>query len=128
MSIRRLRFRILAFGLACALLAAQLALAAYACPLEERTAAMATMRAAGLPCEEPDKQQPALCHQHMAQAAQSAETARTPVPALPDATLGRSVPAPSLAGGAEGAAWAPLAAAQGPPSEPLYLATRRLRN
>lgn len=126
MSIRRRTARLLALGLAGALLAAQWALASYACPLEQGGAAMAPTRAAGLPCEGTDEQQPALCHRHMAQAAQSAERARMPLPAplLPE----RSVPAP--AGEADGgrAAAAPLAAAQGPPAGPVYLATRRLRD
>ena len=127
MSKRRRCPRLLSLGLALSLLAAQWALAAYACPREPQAAAMAAMRAAGLPCGEADKDQPALCHRHMAQAAQSAETARTPLPALPDAAPRRSVPALVLEGGA-GRADRALAAAQGPPpSDPVYLATRRLR-
>jgi len=127
MSKRRRCPRLLALGLALSLLAAQWALAAYACPREPQAAAMAAMRVAGLPSGEADKDQPALCHRHMAQAAQSAETARTPLPALPDAAPRRSVPALVLEGG-EGRADRALAAAQGPPpSDPVYLATRRLR-
>jgi hypothetical protein len=127
MSKRRRCPRLLALGLALSLLAAQWALAAYACPREPQAAAMAAMLVAGLPCGEADKDQPALCHRHMAQAAQSAETARTPLPALPDAAPRRSVPALVLEGGA-GRADRALAAAQGPPpSDPVYLATRRLR-
>jgi len=125
MSKRRRFPRLLALGLAFSLLAAQWALAVYACPLEPRAAAM---RVAGLPCHEADEDQPALCHQHMVQAAQSAETARTPLPALPDAAPLRSVSPLVLEDGAGRADWAPLAAAQGPPpSHPVYLATRRLR-
>ena len=41
MSMRRRRFRLLSLGLAFALLAAQWALAGYACPKEQRAAAMA---------------------------------------------------------------------------------------
>ena len=127
MSKRRRCPRLLALGLALSLLAAQWALAAYACPREPQAAAMAAMRVAGLPCGEADEDQPALGHRHMAQAAQSAETARTPLPALPDAAPRRSVPALVLEGGA-GRADRALAAAQGPPpSDPVYLATRRLR-
>ena len=130
MSKRRRCPRLLSLGLALSLLAAQWALAAYACPREPQAAAMAAMLVAGLPCGEADKDQPALCHRHMAQAAQSAETARTPLPplpALPDAAPRRSVPALVLEGGA-GRADRALAAAQGPPpSDPVYLATRRLR-
>jgi hypothetical protein len=128
MSKRRRFPRLLALGLAFSLLAAQWALAVYACPLEQRVSAMAAMRVAGLPCHEADEDQPALCHQHMVQAAQSAETARTPLPALPDAAPLRSVSPLVLEDGAGRADWAPLAAAQGPPpSHPVYLATRRLR-
>ena len=127
MSKRRRCPRLLSLGLALSLLAAQWALAAYACPREPQAAAMAAMLVAGLPCGEADKDQPALCHRHMAQAAQSAETARTPLPALPDAAPRRSVPALVLEVGA-GRADRALAAAQGPPpSDPVYLATRRLR-
>jgi hypothetical protein len=125
MSNRRRCSRLLALGLAFAMLAAQWALAVYACPLEQRDAAMAAMSAAGLPCDEADADRPALCHQHLAQAPQFAETTRTP---LPDTALVRSVPALVLEGGAGRTARAPLAAAEGPPSDPVYLTTRRLRN
>ena len=47
------------------LLFSQLALANYLCPAVAPPQDMATMMAAGVPCEEIDKAQPALCHQHV---------------------------------------------------------------
>jgi hypothetical protein len=67
---QRLRRRIAA-ALAFALLFAQMALAAYACPGQDGTAALRSASMAGMPCEEMmadsaavDPQQPALCYQH----------------------------------------------------------------
>lgn len=107
---------------------AQWALALCVCPLEQRADAMEAMHAAELPCEEPDERQPALCHPHMEHAAPCAETAKTALPVLPHVTLMPAVPAPAVERGADAAAWAPRAAAQGPPAHPVYLATRRLRD
>jgi hypothetical protein len=125
MFIPRRRVRLLALGLAFALLAAQWALAGCACPLEQRAAAMAAMHAAGQPCEETHERQPVQCQQHMA--APSAETAK-PLPALPDLVLAHSVPLPATEADADRAGPALLAAAQGPPAAPVYLATQRMRD
>jgi hypothetical protein len=83
---------LLAYGLACALLAAQWALAAYRCPLEVRTASMEAMRTIGLPCDEIDEHERVLCHRHLVQAPQSLEGTKTPLPTLPDVAPWRSVP------------------------------------
>jgi hypothetical protein len=67
---QRLRRRIAA-ALAFAVLFAQVALAAYACPGQDGTAALRNATMAGMPCEPmmadaaaADAQQPALCYQH----------------------------------------------------------------
>lgn len=118
---------LLAYGLACALLAAQWALAAYRCPLEVRTASMEAMRTIGLPCDEIDEHERVLCHRHLVQAPQSLEGTKTPLPTLPDVAPWRSVPEPAMADAPGRAAWTPLASGPGPPADPVYLATLRLR-
>jgi hypothetical protein len=67
---QRLRRRVTA-ALAFVVLFAQMALAAYACPGHDGTAALRSASMAGMPCEEMmadaaavDPQQPALCYQH----------------------------------------------------------------
>lgn len=126
MPIRRRR-RLVALGLAWSLLCAPWALAVHVCPPEQRAAAMAraTPRAAGLPCDETDGRAP--CHPHMAQAAQCSETTKTPLPAPPDVALMTGVPATAVEPDADAVARIPHAAAQGPPAQPVYLATQRLR-
>jgi hypothetical protein len=128
MSIRRRRLRVLALGLTFALLAAQWALATYSCPMEQRGIAMAAMRAAGLPCDEVNTHQPALCHQHLAQAALSSAMTAPLLPTLHELTLAGNAPAALVEGVPGHAAEGLLGAAQGPPSAPVYLATLRLRN
>ena len=53
------------------LLFAHLALAAYACPRDAVPAAMQALMEAGVPCDGIDPAQPALCHQHVADPAQT---------------------------------------------------------
>lgn len=118
----------------------QWALAAYACPggghapgAPISPVAMAERMAAGEPCDgmadAGGSDQPALCHQHCADAPQSADTAQPPVPALP--ALLQAWPAPArplpvaLATAPPGQRDA-AAALQAPP-DPLFLSTLRLR-
>jgi hypothetical protein len=65
-----------AFLVALALLFSQLVLASYVCPGQSGAAAMAESMAAGEPCEGMDQEQPALCHQYSAGAAQSPEAVK----------------------------------------------------
>ena len=111
-----------------ALLFAQLALAAYVCPAQQEALAMAAMRLAGEPCESgQDALQPVLCHQHATAPAQSPEPAQSPVASLPAllslTPLVRAADRSALVGPAPPHADAP----GGPPPDPLYLATFRLR-
>jgi hypothetical protein len=143
-----------AFLAVLALLWSQLALAAYVCPGARHTpgqgpaaaasaVSMAERMAAGEPCagmagpgdsaasnnSTSASAQPALCHQHCADAPQSADTAQSPVPTVP--VLVAAWPALLLpVGWALGASPPAHRAAQAPrrpPPEPLFLATLRLR-
>lgn len=108
------------------LLFSQLALANYACPAQADATTMAAMMASGQPCEGMDKAQPALCHEHGADASQSFEAVKMPAPTLP--MLVQVLELPLVLDAAEAIA-APAAATREPqpPPDPLYLATLRLR-
>jgi hypothetical protein len=147
-----------AFLAVLALLWSQLALAAYACPgaghapgiaTDAATSrlSMAERMAAGEPCDgmaergdrhsdtgseshsNSNSAQSALCHQHCADAPQSADAAQPPVPTLP--VLVQAWPAPLLpvawAVGAPPPAHRAAQAPRRPPPAPLFLATLRLR-
>jgi hypothetical protein len=125
-----------AFLAVLALLWSQLALAAYVCPGTGEapgTPTMAERMATGEPCDgvadAGDAGQPTLCHQHCADAPQSADTAQLPVPSLP--ALVQAWPAPLRAAtpvtGAEPPASRAAEAAPRPPPNPLFLSTLRLR-
>lgn len=108
------------------LLFSQLALANYVCPVQADANAMASQMASGQPCEGMDKAQPALCHEHGADASQSFETVKVPTPTLPMLVQVLELP---LVLDADEASAAPTAATRKPqsPPDPLYLATLRLR-
>lgn len=115
-----------AFIAVLSLLFSQLALASYVCPGQPDVAAMAAMAEAGVPCEGMDSEQPVLCFQYAADAAQTFEAVKVPVagqpavvqvlelPLAPGDRAARAVPPP-----------APLEARPSP--GPLFLATLRLR-
>src|SRR3954452_25162926 len=69
------------------LLFAQLALAQYVCPVTlDEEAQVAMEMAPGMPCEQMDHSQavqPALCHHHCTNAAQSFEPVKVPTLSLP---------------------------------------------
>jgi hypothetical protein len=107
------------------LLISQLALANYLCPAEAPTQDMAAMMAAGTPCEEMDKTQPALCHQHAADPGQVVQAAQVLAPSLP-AVIHVLVMRPVLLSAAVAVPRAATPEAQ-PPPDPIFLATLRLR-
>lgn len=115
-----------AFLVVLSVLFSQLALAGYVCPQRAGSAAMAEMRAAGVPCEGMDMDQPALCAEHSSSAAQAIETVKVPTPSLPMVVQVLELP-PVL--DAVEAATVPAAAATEarPPPDPLFLSTLRLR-
>ena len=108
------------------LLFSQMALASYVCPAESDAAAMAQMMASGQPCEGMDPAQPALCHQHGADAAQSFEAIKIPTPSLPMVVQVLVIP-PVLEATPAVAAPAASTPEARPPPDPLFLATLRLR-
>jgi hypothetical protein len=108
------------------LLFAQLALANYVCPQQAEGAAMAAMMASGMPCEDMDMDQPALCAEHSSGKPQTFEAVKLPAPSLPMVVQVLELP---LALDAVAARAVPVAAtpeAQ-PPPDPLFLSTLRLR-
>lgn len=108
------------------LLFSQLALANYLCPGLAPQEDMATMMAAGVPCEEIDKAQPALCHQHVTDLGQVLQAAQVLSPSLP-ALIQVLFVLPLLS--RTDAVAIPRAStpeAQ-PPPDPIFLATLRLR-
>ena len=108
------------------LLFAQLALAAYVCPAEEDSAAMARMMAAGMPCDGMDPQQPVLCHEHFTTAAQTPEPAKLPTPGL--AAVIQVLAVPLLLGATHAMALPAQSEPDArPPQGPLFLSTLRLR-
>jgi len=107
------------------LLFSQLALASYLCPAEAPPQDMAATMAADVPCEEIDKTQPALCHQHAADPGQVVQAAQVLAPSLPIVIqilwLPLALPADAVA-----VPHASTPEAQ-PPPDPIFLATLRLR-
>lgn len=90
----------------CALLFAQTALAAYACPAVAKAAEIAQMAEAGMPCAESpalavDDEQPGLCHAHCRGEPPSADHYQLPALATLD-QLGAvlTVASPPVLGGA----------------------------
>ena len=108
------------------MLFAQLALAAYVCPLEAATAATVAMMEAGVPCEGMDEQQPALCHQHTADPGKAFEAVKLPAASLPMLVFVLVLqPLPDRAATAA-LPWATTPESR-PPPDPLFLSTLRLR-
>ena len=108
------------------LLISQLALANYLCPATTAPQDMAAMMAAGTPCEEMDQTQPALCHQHAADAGQVVQAAQVLAPSVP-ALLCVLVVAPLLTW-SDAVAIPPASTPEAqPPPDPIFLATLRLR-
>lgn len=115
-----------AFVVVVSLLFSQLALARYVCPQQADPAAMAAMMAAGQPCEGLDADQPGLCAEHSASAAQSFEAAKVPTLSLP--MVVQVLELPLLLDAVEAAAVPAEATTEAqPPPDPLFLATLRLR-
>lgn len=108
------------------LLISQLALANYLCPAEAPPQDMAAMMAAGVPCEEMDRTQPALCHQHAADPGQVVQAPQVMSPTLPALIQVLVVPAALSATDAVAIPHASTPEAQ-PPPDPIFLATLRLR-
>jgi hypothetical protein len=108
------------------LLISQLALANYLCPTEAPPVDMVAMMAAGVPCEEMDKTQPALCHQHAADPGQVVQAAQVLAPTLPALIQVLVVPPVLSATDAVAMPQASTPEAQ-PPPDPIFLATLRLR-
>ena len=108
------------------LLIAQLALANYLCPADAPPQGMAAMMAAGVPCEEMDRTQPALCHQHAADPGQVVQAAQVLAPSLPVVIQVLAVRPVLLATDAVAVPRASTPEAQ-PPPDPIFLATLRLR-
>ena len=107
------------------LLISQLALANYLCPAEAPPHGMAAMMAAGVPCDEMDPAQPALCHQHAADPGQVVQAAQVLSPSLPAVIQVLVIP-PVLFADAVAIPQASTPEAQ-PPPDPIFLATLRLR-
>ena len=108
------------------LLFSQLALANYLCPALAPQQDMATMMAAGVPCEEIDKTQPALCHQHVTDLGQVVQAAQVLAPSLP--TLIRVLVVAPLLSRTEAIAIPRASTPEAqPPPDPIFLATLRLR-
>ncbi len=81
--------------------------------------------AAGAPCDEIDKSQPTLCHQHAADVGQVVQAAQVMSPTLPALLQVLWVPAILV----EESVALPRASAPEtrPPPDPIFLATLRLR-
>jgi hypothetical protein len=108
------------------LLISQLALANYLCPAEAPPQAMAAMMAAGVPCEEMDSTQPALCHQHAADPGQVVQATQVPSPSLP--ALIQVLVVPPVLSGTDAVAIPRASTPEAqPPPDPIFLATLRLR-
>jgi len=107
------------------MLISQLALANYLCPAVVPAQSMTAMMAAGVPCEEMDKTQPTLCHQHAADPGQVVQAAQVLAPSLPAVVQVLVVPA-VLVADAVAIPRASTPEAQ-PPPDPIFLATLRLR-
>jgi len=107
------------FFMVVSLLFSQLALARYVCPRQ-----MDMQAVAGQPCAGMDMEQPALCHQHAADASPSFEAVKLPSAAQP--LLIQVLELPAFL---EAAALLPpgTAVETRPPPDPLFLSTLRLR-
>ncbi len=114
------------FFMVLSLLFSQLASANYACPGRSDAAAMATMMAAGQPCDGMDQAQPTLCHQHAAGATQSFEAVKLPTASVPAVLQVLELPLVLEAGEAVALPVAATVDAR-PPPDPLFLSTLRLR-
>jgi hypothetical protein len=123
---RRPRRLATAFFVVLSLLFSQLALAAYVCPQEAAAAAMAALMEAGAPCEGMDEQQPALCHQHTADAGRAFEAVKLPAASLPVLVHVIRLPAMPSPDATAALPWATTPESQ-PPPDPLFLSTLRLR-
>ena len=112
------------------LLFAQIALAQFVCPVAQasETETMAMDMAPGVPCDMDHEQdtQPALCHHHCTNAAQSFEPVKVPVATLPAIVQVLVVPLHIDGALHEAVALATQGEAQ-PPSSPVFLSTLRLR-
>jgi hypothetical protein len=107
------------------LLFSQMALASYSCPAQvpgPKTMEMAP----GTPCDGMDADQPALCHQHAADAAQVVQPVQVVVPSLPAIIQVLFAPMVLRALDAIAIPRASIPEAQ-PPPDPVFLATLRLR-
>ncbi|MBW8845501.1 MAG: hypothetical protein JF607_11100 [Burkholderiales bacterium] len=114
------------FFVVLSLLFSQLALARYVCPQQADVQAMAAMMQSGTPCDGMDPQQPALCHQHTADASQSFETVKLPTASQP--LLIQMLELPLVLEAEQASAVPPTAVSEvQPPPDPLYLCTLRLR-
>jgi len=108
------------------LLFSQLALANYLCPAQAPPQDMAAMMAAGVPCEEMDHTQPALCHQHVADLGQVVQAAQVLAPSL--AVVIQVLFVVPLISGTDAVAIPRAATPEAqPPPDPIFLATLRLR-
>jgi hypothetical protein len=126
MTGRRLHRLATAFFVVMSLLFSQLALARYVCPQQADTQAMAAMMKAGTPCDGMDADQPALCHQHAADASQSFEAVKLPTASLP--LLIQVLELPLVVEAEQASVVPPTARSEAqPPPDPLFLATLRLR-
>ena len=108
------------------LLFTQLAMANYLCPAEAPPQDMAAMMAAGVPCEEMEHTQPALCHQHCADPGQVVQAAHVLAPSLP-AVIQVLVVRPVLSAADAVAIPRSSIPEARPPPNPVFLATLRLR-
>jgi len=120
-----LRHRTIVF-VVLSLLFSQLALANYLCPAEAPPQDMAAMMAAGVPCDEIDKEQPALCHQHATDLGQVVQAAQVLAPSL--AAVIQVLFVVPLLSGTEAVAIPRASTPEAqPPPDPIFLATLRLR-
>jgi hypothetical protein len=112
------------------LLFMQLALASYVCPLAPADEEQAVgMEMAGMPCHEASTDagsQPALCHHHCTNTAQSFEPLKLPTLTLPAIVQVFVLPLRVDQAKQQAVVFASLGQAQPPPS-PVFLATLRLR-
>jgi hypothetical protein len=110
------------------LLFSQLALANYICAVSPDGArpAMAMPMEDGAPCEGMDADQPTLCFQHCADAAQNFDPLKVPAASVPALIQGLVLPLVLDLEHISAKAAAVRAEAQAPP-DPLFLSTLRLR-